>query len=92
MSGEIYLNPTRMKENLTEVRNAIQAVQPSTKGYEAGDTVLEKIEKAKENMEQIQQLLRDYQALVLDNASDIEALVDQFVESEANVAKAIKGG
>ncbi|WP_078392901.1 DUF5344 family protein [Shouchella patagoniensis] len=92
MSEEIRLNPDKAKENLNEIRTAIQNVIPTEKSYEGGETVLDTIEQAKENMENFQQLLQNYQSLVLGNVSDIESLINKFEESESAVASNIKGG
>ncbi|WP_054711072.1 YwqI/YxiC family protein [Bacillus sp. JCM 19041] len=92
MSEEIRLNPGKAKENLNEIRTAIQHVIPTEKSYDGGETILETIEQAKENMENFQQLLQNYQSLVLGNVSDIESLINKFEESETAVASNIKGG
>lgn len=92
MSEEIRLNPDKAKENLNEIRTAIQNVIPTEKSYEGGETVLDTIEQAKENMENFQQLLQNYQSLVLGNVSDIESLINKFEESESAIASNIKGG
>ncbi len=92
LSEEIRLNPGKAKENLNEIRTAIQHVIPTEKSYDGGETILETIEQAKENMENFQQLLQNYQSLVLGNVSDIESLINKFEESETAVASNIKGG
>jgi N-acetylglutamate synthase-like GNAT family acetyltransferase len=43
-------------------------------------------------MESLQQLLTDYQALVLDNADHIEKMINDFVAAEEQIANQIKGG
>ncbi|WP_248290833.1 YwqI/YxiC family protein [Shouchella clausii] len=92
VSGEIKLNPRIVLDQVSKLRDHINEVTPSQSAYTNEGTILESIELAIENMENLQQLLTDYQALVLDNADHIEKMINDFVAAEEQVANQIKGG
>ncbi|KQL58931.1 MULTISPECIES: YwqI/YxiC family protein [Bacillaceae] len=92
MSEEIRLNPQIVLGQISNLRNHINEVTLSNSTYSNEKTILDSIEQAKDNMEKIQQLIADYQALVLDNADHIEKMINDFVAAEEEVANAIKGG
>ncbi|GAF22850.1 hypothetical protein JCM19047_2629 [Bacillus sp. JCM 19047] len=92
MSEEIRLNPQIVLGQISNLRNHINEVTLSNSTYTNEETILDSIEQAKDNMEKIQQLIADYQALVLDNADHIEKMINDFVAAEEQVANAIKGG
>lgn len=92
MSEEIRLNPQIVLGQISNLRNHINEVTLSNSTYTNEETILDSIEQAKDNMEKIQQLIAEYQALVLDNADHIEKMINDFVAAEEQVANAIKGG
>nr|WP_254121109.1 YwqI/YxiC family protein [Shouchella clausii] len=92
VSGEIKLNPRIVLNQVSKLRDHINEVTPSQSDYTNEGTILDSIELARENMENLQQLLTDYQALVLDNADHIEKMINDFVAAEEQVANQIKGG
>ncbi|MED4130702.1 YwqI/YxiC family protein [Shouchella miscanthi] len=92
MSEEIRLNPQIVLGQISNLRDHINEVTLSNSTYTNEETILDSIEQAKDNMEKIQQLIADYQALVLDNADHIEKMINDFVAAEEQVANAIKGG
>ncbi|WP_185971086.1 TIGR04197 family type VII secretion effector [Alkalicoccobacillus porphyridii] len=89
MSNEIKLDPQLQKTNISNIRNSSQNLHTITTVYNEGWTELDAITLAKQNMVDLQRVVRQYKSLVDTNSSQMESLIEQFSQAEKQVAEGI---
>ncbi|TSB45221.1 DUF5344 family protein [Alkalicoccobacillus porphyridii] len=92
MSDEIQLSPEMMTRRFETMRSRINELTISNNSYSTNNTKLDSIDLLLEIMSLSQDILNNYQSLVLSNADQIESLVDQFIQAESQVATEIAKG
>lgn len=92
MSTEIKLTPALQKTNVNNIRTSSQNLHTITTDYDEGQTILEAVTLAKQNMIDLQSVVTEYKTLVETNTSQIESLIDQFSQAEQQVAEGITRG
>ncbi|MDQ0208298.1 TIGR04197 family type VII secretion effector [Alkalicoccobacillus murimartini] len=90
MSDEIKLDPQLQKLNVSNIRTSSQNLEPTATVYNEGWTELDSITLVKQNLVDLQRVVRQYKSLVETNSTQIESLVEQFSQAEEQVAEGIK--
>ncbi|QKY70325.1 DUF5344 family protein [Lentibacillus sp. CBA3610] len=90
MSEEIKLNDSTVQQSLSELKNAVEAMENAFSKHASGDSSMEVTDKLQQMKQQLENINSSYQTVLRENTESANLVVERLKETDETVASSFQ--